>query len=88
MNLLSREIEKAFTNRFYELLENTIKKIVELHFSETRYLKPDEAKKYCSVSSQTLTKWVNQDGLKQFKKNQTVLYDKKELDKFIENNSI
>lgn len=52
---------------------------------ERRYLKADEAMVYMGgISKSTLWKWVNELGLPQVKVSGVTLYDKKDMDKFME----
>lgn len=83
MNLLSKETEDGLFKAIISTVERTIESSVERHTSKQRYLKSGEAAEYCGVSKQTLTTWVNQEGLKQIKVGNVVSYDRKDLDHFM-----
>lgn len=83
MNLLSKETEDGLFKAIISVVERTIEKSVERHEDKQRYLKSNDAAVYCGVSKQTLTIWVNQEGLKQIKVGNLVSYDRKDLDHFM-----
>lgn len=83
MSVLSREAEEELTERMLNLVETYITKHEDRKAQSKGYLKVKDAAEYCSVSRNTLDRWVIDHGLKQSKIGQIVLYDRKDLDNFL-----
>lgn len=84
MSLLSNEMEKSIRTEIITIFTD----IQELMSKEdVRYLRASEAAKYCSVSPQTLKRWVAL-GLPEATIGRTVLFDKKDLNEFISKNKV
>lgn len=83
MQLLSSDMEKEIKETIIQVVEQTLTSHLERHETNHRYMRPDEAAKYCGVSKQSLSKWVYEFGLKQVKIGQVISYDRKDLDDFM-----
>lgn len=62
-------------------LEEIIKAIEQ---TQNRYKTPKQTMEYLNISRTTLWKWVNEDGLPQITKGGITLYDRKDIDEFLE----
>jgi len=81
MQLFSEETELQMRQMIIELVEQSVVSMSSR--DETRYLRQHELMHYAGgVSKETVRKWVTM-GLKEIKIGQVVMYDKKDIDKFM-----
>lgn len=81
MQLFSEETELQLRQTIVELVEKSVHSINKR--DEVRYLKQFELMQYAGgVSKETIRKWVNM-GLKEIKIGQVIMYDKQDVDKFM-----
>ena len=86
MQLFSEETELEMRQMIIELVEQSVQ---TLHTrDDTRYLRQHELINYAGgVSKDTIRKWVTM-GLKEIKIGQVVMYDKKDVDTFMNKHKI